>query len=105
MIDIWKIISLMFPFTEIILHSISHVWTNKSKNIVKSININNESEELDYDEKISKIFKNVATYGLPISYTVFLLVYFCYSGLVPFYEDEEWPIGKRGCSFLSQLIL
>ena len=88
MIDVWKINSLMFPFMEIILHSVSHVWTNRSKNIVKTINANNESEEMDY-ERISKIFKNVATYGLPTAYAAFLLVYFCYSGFAPYYDDDD----------------
>ena len=58
MIDVWKMISLLFPFVEIILHSILHV--------------------LRQHYRDQKIVKKMAIYGLPITYLIFLVGYMIY---------------------------
>ena len=82
MIDVWKIISLAFPFAEIILHSIIHVLNQKynitnNQDMIVHIDSEIESPKLGY-QKLMKFVKNIATYGLPFSYTIFLIGYISY---------------------------
>ena len=86
MIDIWKIISLAFPFAEIILHSIIHVLNQKynitnNQDMVVQIDRTFEKPKLGY-QKLLKIVKNIATYGLPFAYTIFLIGYISYPKLL-----------------------
>ena len=79
MIDVWKMISLMFPFVEIILHSILHVLKqlDKDQSMVLPMNSDLETTKNGY-EKASKIVKKMAIYGLPITYIIFLVGYMIY---------------------------
>ena len=79
MIDVWKLISLMFPFVEIILHSILHVLKKHDKDQNKVVPMNSDITILmNGYERVSKVVKNMAIYGLPITYIFFLVGYMIY---------------------------
>ena len=79
MIDVWKMISLMFPFWEIILHSILHVLKQHEKDQDKVVPIDSDTQQpMNGYESASKVVKNMAIYGLPFTYIFFLVGYMIY---------------------------
>ena len=79
MIDVWTMISLMFPFVEIILHSILHVLKQHEKHLNKVVPMHGDTElSKNSYERASKVVKNMAIYGLPFTYIFFLIGYMIY---------------------------
>ena len=83
MIDVWKMISLMFPFVEIILHSILHVLKQHDKDQDKVIPMDSDITMLKngYGRGL-KVVKNMAIYGLPFTYILFLVGYMIYTIII-----------------------
>ena len=88
MIDVWKIISLIFPFIEIMIHSILHILKQRKKKndkIAKVLPLEGitESEFVTStrERKIENFVQNLARYGLPLAYTLFVICYFLYGSL------------------------
>ena len=80
MIDVWKMISLMFPFGEIILHSILHVLKQHEKDQDKVVPIHIDAQQPKNGYKsASEVVKYMAIYGLPFTYIFFLVGYMIYS--------------------------
>ena len=94
MMDIWTILSLSLPFAIIILQSIIYILKQKcsNSNIIHGMDMRlKKVDNLMHDhkgivknkyQKISKIVEDIATYGLPFSYALFLICFFSYGILV-----------------------
>ena len=79
MIDVWQIVCLMMPFLEILLHSILHVLQKRRTTftVVKPIDGEFDMSTDQKNEKVIRVIRNLATYGIPFCYTTFLMTFFC----------------------------
>ena len=89
MMDFYEVISLILPFTEMILHSVIYFLRKKTildKDVVKSmtdLDANNDNHE-----KAIKSIKKMARYGLPMAFIVFLISFF-FIGFWSTFEDNS----------------
>ena len=89
MIDIWLIFTLMIPYSEVILHTMiaalryDDEFAEKSNRVgvIAMINMNKikpakPKGKVNKDEKLANTLDNIAKFGIPIMYTLFVLLYF-----------------------------
>ena len=86
MMDFYEVISLILPFTEMILHSVIYFLRKKTildKDVVKSMT------DLDANHEIAiRFIKKMARYGLPMAFIVFLFGFF-FIGFWSTFEDDS----------------
>ena len=83
MIDIWKIVSMLLPFSLLILHTMIDSLSAKNKRfnlIIKPINKVSDADikQMLVNEKLLKVINGITIYGIPISYCIFICVFFIY---------------------------
>ena len=89
MMDFYEVISLILPFTEMILHSVIYFLRKKTildKDVVRSMT-DLDANDANH-EKIIKSIKKMARYGLPIAFIVFLISFF-FIGFWSTFEDNS----------------
>ena len=83
LIDIWKIVSMLLPFSLLILHTMIDSLSAKNKRfnlIIKPINKVSDADikQMLVNEKLLKVINGITIYGIPVSYCIFICVFFIY---------------------------